>query len=330
MVQMSEQQHTGADDADPDAVVLHLAGVRARQHVNPLHRAAIEGSGIEMRPLRNIVEVAEPNGAEAPEIERTREPSAIAAIEGPGIEMRTSSNIAPTPNREETRFPVAPSNRSLPAVERRQARQAARQARQGDVHRIDIAARREERVSHSPVNADIAVCALPRGWREHQHPSGDGRVYYSNEHTRETTNAKPSLPAPPSGWKVHAHEERGHYFHNTSTNATQWHHPHDEAPEAHSTPNSASTTTNTVAPLPRGWREHQHPSGDGRVYYSNKHTRETTNTKPTLPAPPTGWKVCAHEERGHYFHNTSTNATQWHHPHDEAPKKKRGNTVIHM
>ena len=105
MVQMSEQQHTGADDADPDAVVLHLAGVRARQHVNPLHRATIEGTGIEMRPL---------------------------------------PNIAPASNREETRFPVAPSNRSSPAVERRQARQAARQARQGDVHRIDIAARREE------------------------------------------------------------------------------------------------------------------------------------------------------------------------------------------
>ena len=82
MVQMSEQQHTGADDADPDAVVLHLAGVRARQHVNPLHRATIEGTGSEIRPLRNIVEVAEPNGAEPLEPERAQEPPARLGIAG--------------------------------------------------------------------------------------------------------------------------------------------------------------------------------------------------------------------------------------------------------
>jgi hypothetical protein len=53
--------------------------------------------------------------------------------------------------------------------------------------------------------------------------------------------------------------------------------------------------------------------------YTNDYTGEKVWEKPTLPAPPVGWTVHAHDENGEYYHNITTGETLWEHPHDELP-----------
>jgi hypothetical protein len=183
----------------------------------------------------------------------------------------------------------------------------------------------------------VAPSDLPRGWREYKNTES-GEVHYSNTYTDETTNIKPTLPAPPRGWELRAHEEHGHYFYHPATNISQWHHPHDtKSQESGTSSTDSSTNSSTVsigtavqqhqaapasataaaAPsvLPRGWfatQSKQH----GVLYYTNAHTKKTTWEVPTLPASPEDWSVHLHAEHGLYYKHRTSGEKKWEHPLD--------------
>ena len=141
----------------------------------------------------------------------------------------------------------------------------------------------------------------PRGWSTAV-SQRTGSTYYNNDHTEESTYDKPTLPAPPAGWRVQLEDDTVRYT-NAETEEMQWHHPLDTAPTH-----------------PRGWSERT--EANGHTFYQNEHTGVSTYDKPTLPAPPEGWSVHAHEDEDgvHYFqHDAGGCETQWHHPFDEDP-----------
>ena len=74
------------------------------------------------------------------------------------------------------------------------------------------------------------TAALPRGW--HGQVNDAGEMYYQNRHTEEWTQEVPEHPAAPEGWQALSHDEHGTYWFHEATQTTQWHHPHDAAPDA--------------------------------------------------------------------------------------------------
>jgi hypothetical protein len=172
-----------------------------------------------------------------------------------------------------------------------------KQAQPGAVVELGVAAA-EAAVEVSAEAATTPEETCPRGWSLDSH---EGRTYYHNDHTGETTYDTPTLPAPPAGWRVQLAENAVRYT-NAETEEMQWHHPLDAAP-THS----------------RGWSERT--EANGCTYYQNEHSGVSTYDKPTLPAPPKGWSVHAHGDEGHHYfqHDSSGGGTQWHHPHDDDP-----------
>ena len=84
---------------------------------------------------------------------------------------------------------------------KRKARRRLRESKQGDVIRIDAAVETgEANGSMNPLfdKTLSSTLPLPRGWREHVRDF-DGKIYYSNEHTKETAWDRPTLPAAPRG-----------------------------------------------------------------------------------------------------------------------------------
>ena len=71
--------------------------------------------------------------------------------------------------------------------------------------------------------------ALPRGW--HAEVNDAGEMHYQNKHTQEWTQGVPEHPAAPEGWLALPHGEDEVYWFHEATEATQWHHPHDAAPD---------------------------------------------------------------------------------------------------
>ena len=97
---------------------------------------------------------------------------------------------------------------------------------------LDIATAARQGVPRKRAAAQVADADAPRAAA---HPQGlpsrldqavhaDGRTYYCNQHTKKTTWKEPTLPAPPVGWKVHPDADHGQYYHNASTDSTQWKH----------------------------------------------------------------------------------------------------------
>jgi hypothetical protein len=66
--------------------------------------------------------------------------------------------------------------------------------------------------------------------------------------------------------------------------------------------------------LPHGWNKKLSTKHDGIYYYVNQHTGESIWEPPALPAPPAGYYVHEHAERGHYFQHKATGKTSWNHP----------------
>ena len=92
---------------------------------------------------------------------------------------------------------------------------------------------------------------LPTGWASHKTP--DGRVYYYHAVTRETRWSKPSVADLPT----------------------------KEKQELHGIPPAAASAPISSTSLPSAWAEST--TADGKVYYYNKLTRQTSWTKPVMP-----------------------------------------------
>lgn len=72
-----------------------------------------------------------------------------------------------------------------------------------------------------------------------------------------------------------------------------------------------------LAPLPNGWRLQTAP--DGRVYYLDDVSQQTSWEKPIYPSLAEGWEL-RHDETGRqYFANTITQQTQWDAPQIHDP-----------
>jgi len=136
-------------------------------------------------------------------------------------------------------------------------------------------------------------------WRENRAP--DGRVYYYNSRTRETSWSRPSsLKRAPSPAR-----------------------------------NATSNNSSNVPPLPPGWVQNTAP--DGRPYYYHAITRETRWERPSAHAKvaeetgppkvsaassalPPGWVEYKANNGRPYYYNASSNRTSWIRPQSTMPQ----------
>eukprot|EP00190_Bangiopsis_sp_CCMP1999_P003897 CAMPEP_0198736292 /NCGR_PEP_ID=MMETSP1475-20131203/64729_1 /TAXON_ID= ORGANISM="Unidentified sp., Strain CCMP1999" /NCGR_SAMPLE_ID=MMETSP1475 /ASSEMBLY_ACC=CAM_ASM_001111 /LENGTH=806 /DNA_ID=CAMNT_0044500073 /DNA_START=65 /DNA_END=2485 /DNA_ORIENTATION=- len=158
----------------------------------------------------------------------------------------------------------------------------------------------------------------------------------------------------PPGWAEAAAPNGRKYWYNTSTNETTWERPGvatEDAPEPTGAVSVDAAKTPQSARQPDGqpWREAV--GAEGRVYYYNSVTGETTYNKPSAlggPAegrqeqPPTqatntyppsgsaasnedditdGWIEYKTPEGKSYYHNSATNETQWTKPTKSTAQK---------
>lgn len=100
---------------------------------------------------------------------------------------------------------------------------------------------------------------LPGGWTTHL--DGEGRTYYANAATGETTWTRPATSMLPDGWTAHQDSEGRTFYANASTGESAW-------------------TCPEVAVLPDGWSAHQ--DSEGRTFYVNATSGESTWTCPSL------------------------------------------------
>ena len=184
----------------------------------------------------------------------------------------------------------------------------------------------------------------PRGWSEGVDDTS-GEVIYINEFTGDTTAEEPMLPAPPIGYSVETDDESGHvYFHNLETGESQWTHPLGEQTQKKSrrlrstlppgrlrsiftkrSPMKEEEDAAAANALPRGWGSAK--NDEGHTYYINevRIDEDSVWEKPTLPAPPEGWSVAAHEDDvlKCVWTNNETGETSFLHPLGALVVKKR-------
>ncbi|CDF41169.1 unnamed protein product [Chondrus crispus] len=129
-------------------------------------------------------------------------------------------------------------------------------------------------------------------WRETR--AEDGRVYYYNTETKKTQWERPAdmpgvtaakekadekgeEPQPlPEGWAQNSAADGRVYYYHAATRETRWDRPTVSAEVSRK--RTASEITPVSTPTVDDWREHTAP--DGRTYYYNAKTRETSWTKP--------------------------------------------------
>lgn len=167
----------------------------------------------------------------------------------------------------------------------------------------------------SQYTAPAALSPAPHGaWVQNR--TDDGRTYYYNSVTKATqwnpppefaaarvdnapsnltqpdqvrTNSAPNVEPLPAGWAEHRTPDGKVYYYHSVTRETRWDRPtnarapkqplHSSAPTVmRSAPQAVTSFKNSE------WDEHQ--TSDGKVYYYNKRTRETTWTKPGQSTAP--------------------------------------------
>eukprot|EP01060_Flectonema_neradi_P036516 TRINITY_DN7038_c0_g1_i1.p1 TRINITY_DN7038_c0_g1~~TRINITY_DN7038_c0_g1_i1.p1 ORF type:complete len:747 (+),score=162.20 TRINITY_DN7038_c0_g1_i1:165-2405(+) len=110
------------------------------------------------------------------------------------------------------------------------------------------------------------------------------------------------------------------YFHNASTNVTTWTRPAEMSNDQQNTESDDTNNNNKTDKKEEGWSEHK--TDDGKVFYHNSNTNETTWARPESmlanvdeeaaeTEDKTAWKEHKTEDGKTYYHNAITNTTTW-------------------
>jgi hypothetical protein len=102
---------------------------------------------------------------------------------------------------------------------------------------------------------------LPMGWSSYF--DAEGRIYYVNSSTGESTWLLPQASVLPDGWSAHQDPEGRTYYANAFTGESSW-------------------TLPEVSLLPEGWTAHA--DAEGRTYYANASTGESSWSLPSTPS----------------------------------------------
>jgi len=182
--------------------------------------------------------------------------------------------------------------------------------------------------------------------------SSDGRTYYHNSRTNETTWQRPaeldpprspSPPPPPpppplaptTDWKEVSSSDGRTYYHNQRTNETTWQRPVELDPQPQPSPSSEGRR-----------RRRYEASGDGHNSISStaqpaesvygraggagvapplepRRNSDASSFLSTLetpaPAPTTDWREVSSSDGRTYYHNSRTNETAWQRPAELDP-----------
>eukprot|EP01083_Nonionella_stella_P256887 879898_1 len=199
--------------------------------------------------------------------------------------------------------------------------------------------------------ADVEACVLPTGWVEMH--TGDGRVYYQNNSTKQTQWDKPNTAPSNSRETVNLQSSAKPAPATASTSDIVDHKPiYPVLPSRTSVDASNNTQSNDLSAqlneedaLPSGWI--QLHTKDNRIYYQNNVTKETqwtmpshsqvtvtskeatsttnvvmTAVKSTTPdaidsdVVPKDWAEMHTSDGRVYYQNNATKQTQWEKPSD--------------
>jgi len=97
--------------------------------------------------------------------------------------------------------------------------------------------------------------------------------------TKESSRLKPLAGLLPN-WRQHATADGKMYYVNVKTKEVTYNKPVDDGFSYEDPDELAPPPPVDDIPLPSGWKEASAP--DGRTYYFNSSTKQTTWTKPTL------------------------------------------------
>jgi hypothetical protein len=141
--------------------------------------------------------------------------------------------------------------------------------------------------------------------------------------------AEDAAPQLPEGWDAHVVNETGTtYFQHVAAGTTQWTFPTEEdcasaaatVAERVLAAAAAVEIASASADLPEGWATVR--DGDGRIYYYNATTGETSWEVPLELRR--GWSKLMHEEYGRtYFHHAASGLQLWSAPTDEDDARAR-------
>jgi len=137
--------------------------------------------------------------------------------------------------------------------------------------------------------------AVAEGWVAHV--DGEGRTFYANSKTGESSWTAPEPDTPlPHGWVASQDNEGRTYYSNAITGESTW-----TRPEAC-----------VVPTFPDGWAAHE--DAEGRTYYLNASTGESSWTLPDDSPLPAGWSVNQDSEGRTFYANLATGEASWERP----------------